>query len=255
MHSGTKGLKPVFLAIIVTLICLVGFPGDSGAVASLQTCTFTNFTNLSTLDACIGAGKSCNITNNVVVDQDFDRRNGKPLGTLTIQSGGFLAFPNHNRDVDIAQIVVNGGTLQIGSESCQISPPNHVQLNFYGSPANVSECKNISGDSAKPTNKGICFKSGTLKLVGSRGVGDPNKPDRTWKHLLCPAGPRQYTKSGDSGVKAPVQGSTGLCPGSDLTVTLAGSVDWAQGDWIAVATTDFADDNTELVRILNTRPV
>lgn len=258
--------------ILVWMFALLAIPAGAGAATN---CDLSNYTKLSTMTACLGAGSSCTISTPVYVDTNFTRVSGsQPLGSITIGSGGALAFPNASRRVEVGDIIVDGGTLQVGATACPISEANLTELDFYGTNPGTLTCAAKTDTNASPFNKGICFVSGTLSIVGAKGVqsitttnrqlinglvglggivsnvlrGAAATPGTSWTYLRCPAGPTNMYGAGN-GLAAPVQGSTGTCPGSATTLALQGKSGWAENDWIVVGGTGYADDEAEFVQI------
>lgn len=235
---------------LVFTVALIGMALIPAAGQPATNCTLSGYTKLSTLTGCLGAGASCTISTPVYVDQSYTRVTGNPLGSITVGAGGSLAFPDTSVRVEVASIIVNGGTLQIGAATCPVgtaNPANLVELDFYGTNPGTLTCAN-SGEPNPPLfNKGICFVSGTLSIVGAKGTSTQSLP-AGWTHLRCPAGP-SASYGPNLGVAAPVQGAAGTCPGDSVTLAVHGTVSWAQNDWIVVGGTGYADDQAEFVQI------
>ena len=92
--------------------------------------------------------------------------------------------------------------------------------------------------------KGITVGAGaSLILAGEKGLATDTVTKRTsWTYLSAPAGPPDLFGSAQ-GVKAPVPA------GGGNTIQVAGPVDWQDGDWIVIATTDYIADSSEFVQI------
>ena len=246
------------LALTAVFVGMAIVPASSQPAAN---CNLSSYTALSTAaPGCIGAGSSCTISGNVYVDKSYTRAGNNPLGTITI-SGGALAFPDASVRVEAASITIGtpavggnqatSGTLQIGAAGCPIgtaNPANLVEVDFYGTNPGTLTCANTGESNAPPFDKGICFNSGTLSILGAKGANTPLVP-AGWTHLRCPAGP-SATYGPNLGVAAPVQGAhENSCPGDSTTLLLHGAVNWQPNDWIVVGGTGYSDDQSEFVQI------
>ena len=174
----------------------------------------------------IGAG-ACGP--DVFVDQSF--AGASALGTITVNSGGILYFPDNQAllQVDTAGILVNsGGILRVGTTGCPTGNKaitDQVILNFTGAPPQPSIPKGIT-----------VMSGGTLTMYGEKGTPlNQYGPDLSWSYLAAPAGPAI------AGAK--------VAAGSANTIKVAGQLDWQANDWIVVASTDFDPDAGEFVQI------
>jgi G8 domain len=234
-------VRSLQLRALVLTIAVIAVMSPAVSRAAAVGCGQAGYTPLSSVSACLGVGSSCTINSKVYVDKSITRVGGQPLGSLTIAAGGELAFPNTSTRVEVANIIVDGGELQIGSKACPIDGGNLDELDFYGSNPVTQACGTAAFD------KGICFVKGKVSIVGAKGVKTQTHPGVTWTHLRCPAGPSDIY--GGGGLAAPVQGAQGVCPGDKETLAIQGKVDWAQNDWIVLSGTGFADDQAEFVQI------
>lgn len=131
---------------------------------------------------------------------------------ITIQGGGFLIWDlDFSIDFTVDHIlVINGGTLQIGTEECPMT--NSVIITLAGTSAYVDP------------NFGSNFigvgSGGTLEIHGAKGLGN------SWTKLS------QTAEAGSSQIS--VEGST---------------EGWEVGDEIVIATTDFSPLQSEAVTI------
>ena len=204
-------ISPFTLTLVFVGIAIV--PATSQSIISCDPIQ-PKYTALSTYtdpsgNNCIGAGSSCTINSPVYVDVDKSFTRGGsptsvgPLGSITIGQGGALAFRDASVRVEVASITVSGGTLQIGAATCPIgtaNPANLVELDFYGTNPGTLTCANSGEQNPQRFNKGICFNSGTLSIMGAKGTTQPS----SWTYLRCPAGPSSSYGS-QTGVAAPVE--------------------------------------------------
>ena len=223
-------------------LCSHAFDGASAAALAvpaasstpapvpLSTCTFDSNRNV-----VIGSG-GCGPR--VYVDKAFT--GATALGSITINSDGFLVFLHDpGFELDTSGIVVNG-VFQAGNANCPVGSSN---------PADVAIVNFTDDHAVDGVTKGITVNSGgTLQLFGVTGVA-PAKPASganpqapSWTYLTAPAGPPSLYGSG-LGVGSPVgaQGASAL--------TVADHVDWQPSQWIVVAGTDFSPDSAEFVMI------
>jgi hypothetical protein len=221
--------------LLIVAICLLP------RVASAQICPISNHTALPVqpghpwthLTSCVNNENA--IVGGKVNDADCtDAYVGKgtasalkPLGTITVQSGGTLVLLDHSYSIRVGSIIVqNGGTLQIGAQACPIEGSSEVSIIFTG---------------AEGVSKGIDVKSGgTLRMWGARGNTTLGKV--SWAHLSQPAGPTSFSQA--SGVASPVPADGANTLSIDKALP-----DWQMGDWVVVAGTDFAPDSGEVVQI------
>ena len=197
--------------------------GVTPSGVKLSTCSLDAGRN-----AVIGTG-ACGP--DVFVDKSFT--GATALGTITVNSGGILYFPDNEamRELDTAGILVNsGGTFRVGTSKCPTgnnSITDQVVLNFTGAPPQQSIPKGIT-----------VMSGGTLSMYGEKGTPlNQYGPDLSWSYLAAPAGPTT------AGAKEPVPA------GGANTIQVAGQLDWKANDWIVVASTDFDPDAGEFVQI------
>lgn len=173
------------------------------------------------------------------------------LGLLKIGAGGRVVVLDKGQQLTAENIQIVGpgdmddalpaGQFVVGSKHCPIvgtSP--QLTLEFKGS-------RPADGSTNILNGKGIFLGiDGELVMHGGRGVAASDPGDSngslSWTYLSTPAGPSSYSSA--NGVAAPVPGTA-----PDTTLRLARTVDWITGDWIAVAGTGFASDQTEFVQI------
>jgi hypothetical protein len=197
--------------------------GASTSGTGLSTCALDSNRNL-----IIGTG-ACGP--DVFVDRSFTGVTA--LGTITINSGGILYFPDNEamRELDTTGILVNsGGILRVGTSKCPAGNnaiTDQDVLNFTGAPPQQSIPKGIT-----------VMSGGTLSMYGEKGTPlNKDASDVSWSYLAMPAGPAI------PGAKVPVP------TGGANTIQVAGKLDWKVGDWIVVASTDFDPDAGEFVQI------
>ncbi|WP_298772320.1 G8 domain-containing protein [uncultured Shewanella sp.] len=171
------------------------------------------------------------------------------LGKVNIGVGGRLVVLDKNQTLTAETIRINGGSddhlpkgqLVIGTEHCPIrNVGSQLTLEFTGTRPSDGSADILDG-------KGIFVgDKGELLMVGSKGVveGDPtdNNGTKSWTYLSKAAGPARFSATNGVAVPVPAQAA-------DTTLTLSRSVDWAAGDWIVVAGTGFASDESEFVQI------
>jgi hypothetical protein len=193
----------------------------------------------------------------VKVDKSFTTAAGNALGTITVNSGGGLAFGTDTSVTVETAGIVDNGTVAIGTLACPVGSqapdtPNqneflntHVVIEFTG--AQPAVCASSGASNPLCHQKGIMVAAGgSLILAGQKGLVTDKVTQRTsWTYLSAPAGPPD-TFGSAQGVKAPVPA------GGGNAVQVAGPVDWQDGDWIAIATTDFIADSSEFVQISGT---
>ena len=193
----------------------------------------------------IASGETCQYAYIDDTNKDF------ALGHLQIGEGGRVVFLDKGQHLSAERIQVSGGSdsadllpagqLVIGSQHCPITgTASQLTLEFTGSRPADGSANSLDG-------KGIFLgRDGELLMHGGRGVVSADPTDSTgsnsWTYLSIPAGPQRFSSA--NGVAAPVPDTA-----PDTTLTLARTIDWAVGDWIAVTGTGFASDQTEFVQI------
>jgi K319L-like, PKD domain len=180
-----------------------------------------------------------------------ETKKGFALGVLQIGAGGRVVVLDKGQQLTAEHIQIDGGSdtgdllpagqFVIGSTHCPIiGTSSRLTLKFEGDrPANGSS-DILDGNGIFLGNKG------ELVMHGGKGVATVDPDDLngslSWTYLSTPAGPASFSSA--NGVAAPVPATA-----PDTTLTLARTVDWATGDWVAVAGTGFASDQTEFVQI------
>jgi K319-like protein/G8 domain-containing protein len=224
------------------------FQINTAACANASTLAWQNISNCPADDSGvinIAKGEHCQYT---YVDES---NKGFALGRVNIGAGGRLVFLDKGQNLSAERIQISGGSdsgdvlpagqLVIGSQHCPIvGTSSQLTLEFKGTrPADGSA--NILDE------KGIFLgNKGEMLLHGGKGVVTTDPVDSngslSWTYLTVPAGPATYSST--NGIAAPVPSTA-----PDTTLTLARTVDWSAGDWIAVTGTGFASDQTEFVQI------
>jgi hypothetical protein len=232
-------LRFMFGALLGALLSLGVMP-TLAATTPPSACAYafaagTTITNLSSCaqsgNLVVGSGAgTCGP--NLCVDQSFVGAKG--WGSITINAGATLAFPLGSKTaLDTAGIVLNG-SLIAGAKGNPVTGSKQLTINFTDQRAVTGVTKGISVNSG-----------GSLQLFGQHGVAKPTGLDPqapSWTYLKAPAGPASLYGQG-LGIGAPVA-SNGA-----TTLVVADTVDWAAGDWVVVAGTDFSPDSAEFVQI------
>jgi hypothetical protein len=255
--GGGGGEPPVTTGGTGAVFCSALFSSSSSsnlaATGLSPAVTEEKVVDLSTcakVDGNVTIGKgACGDGAVVGVDKSFTGDQG--FSTITVKEGT-LAFPlNETRELDAAQIVVDDkGLFSAGTDVCAVT--GTVTVKFTGErPCKEGDCT----DNGKKFFKGIdVLEGGSLELTGAKGVPS-NGGGVSWTHLSMPAGPpgkygdckpAEKPCVGNVNVKVAADGATTLHLADDVT---AGQRPWAQGDWIAVATTSFNPLETEFVQL------
>jgi hypothetical protein len=228
--TAIKGLCPIAFKGADTSSEAVSAAEATPTPVGLSTCTRDSNNNV-----VIGSG-GCGPR--VYVDKPFTGNNA--LGSITINSDGFLVFLHDpGYELDTSGIVVNG-VLGVGTSLCPVGSHNR---------ADVATIKFTDTRAVQGVTKGITVNSGgTLQMYGATGVA-PHDPPSTgngqapsWTYLSAPAGPPILYGAG-LGVGKPV-GANGA-----TSIQVADFVDWQPSQWIVVAGTDFSPDSAEFVMI------
>lgn len=193
----------------------------------------------------VAAGEQCQYAYVDETNRDF------ALGKLQIGAGGRVIVLDKGQQLTAERIQIEGGSdaadllpagqFVVGSAHCPITGADaQLSLEFTGQ-------RPADGSPDILNGKGIFLASaGELLLHGAKGVASSDPGDAngslSWTYLALPAGPASYSSA--NGVAAAVPATA-----PDTTLTLARAVDWAAGDWIAVAGTGFTADQTEFVQI------
>ncbi|WP_168177199.1 G8 domain-containing protein [Thalassospira sp. MCCC 1A03138] len=188
-----------------------------------------------------------------------------PLRPVVIGSGGTLSFKDETTTLYANSFLVkDGGQMLAGSRGAPIQ--NKITIIMAGTlsaspaPMAMGSTPIVTTTNKTPNSRDITvMDGGKIALFGGHGLSawpdginnDPkaspafintHRGTNSWTYLATPAGPASYNDGAN--VSAPVPSTN-----PDTTLTLAGEVDWAQGDWISVATTSFSSHQTEIVQI------
>ena len=248
--SSVRVTHSVLSAVLSSLIILPGCGGDnSGSSSTSHTSAVcseafkpagvkgaANPSGVGLSTCSLDAGRNVVVGTggcgpDVFVDQNFT--GAMALGTITVDSGGILYFPDNHPgvQVDTSGILVNnGGILRVGTIKCPTGNEgigDRVVINFTGAPPQPTIPKGIT-----------VMSGGTLTMYGEKGTPlNQYGPDLSWSYLAAPAGPA-------------IDGAKARVPmGGANTIQVAGQLDWQANDWIVVASTDFDPDAGEFVQI------
>lgn len=260
--------KPINFKAILTIIAItVPLPAHAASMSLSEALNNTQcqgvIPNGNTLQ--IGGTSPCIDVVISATDASTNSSITAPLRPVVIGSGGTLSFKDETTTLYANSFLVkDGGQMLAGSRGAPIQ--NKITIIMAGTlsaspaPMAMGSSPIVTATNAAPNSRDITvMDGGKIALFGGHGLsawpdGINNDPKaspafinthqgtNSWTYLATPAGPASYNDGAN--VSAPVPSTN-----PDTTLTLAGEVDWAQGDWISVATTSFSSHQTEIVQI------